>query len=78
MIDDEGEPVQLLCHAVQFSRKAAMLQDDFEIFLEADSVERLRLEAAKTWELVEPDARLPDGAQVLPVTVIYTRKRSGV
>jgi hypothetical protein len=34
VIDEDGEPVQLLCHAVQFSRKAAMLQDDFERFLE--------------------------------------------
>jgi hypothetical protein len=31
----------------------------------------------KVWKLVDPNTRLPEGAQVLPITLVMTRKRTG-
>ena len=54
-----------------------MKEPDWELYLKASDKERLRLEAIKVWKLIDPNTRLPEGSQVLPITLVMSKKRDG-
>jgi len=71
--EDDGEA---LSFTVQVSRKEAFNGEDADKWLEADTLEKVQLEAQGTWRPVE-DGELKPSDEVIPAVVIYTRKRCG-
>ena len=61
---------------IQVSRTEALHGPDSIKWMEADSLERLKLEALRCWRPLE-DADMKPGVQCIPSTVVYTRKRCG-
>ena len=72
---DKLDEEHIAC-TVQVSRREAFEGPDKDKWLEADSLERLKLETFKCWRPLE-DGDMTPGVQIIPTAVIYTRKRCG-
>ena len=75
--EDELEEEEVMRHTVQVSRKDAFSGPDAKSWLQAGTLERLQLETLRCWRPVADTDRLGPDDEVVPSTVVYTRKRCG-
>ncbi len=67
---------EALLFDIRLTKKDAWESEDKEKWLEADSYEKLQLEALKSWRPVK-EGELRRGDEIIPSVVVYTRKRNG-
>lgn len=81
LLEEESEElVQMEVCFSGISVKEALESEDKQQWLEAMEMEKLKLEAYKSWRILTPaeaDALINGGSKPLPLVIILTRKRCG-
>ena len=69
---------QAISYTVQLTHKKCMEAEDANEWIEADNLERVKLEAKKCWREVQDSDKFDYSKdEVIPIVTIYSRKRCG-
>ena len=76
-VDDDGQASEeVILYSIQLTYAAAMKSPDATEHLLAEDVEKLKLQAARTWRDPKP-GELSRSDKIIPIVCIYSKKRNG-